>query len=268
MWEGFFDPAEVLSRLGLTADSSSVVDLGCGYGTFTIPATRITAGIVHGFDIEPEMIAATSAKAASAGFTNVRLQLRDFVANGTGLPDDSIGYVMLFNILHAEEPVRLLREAHRILAPGGTAAVVHWVGDRPTPRGPALDIGPSPEDCRAGWPVRGSRSRGTLWISRPSTSGSSGGRPRHPHNPLCRSRLPSGELSWRQRASGGLVPALRRRGVLGHSGPSVQVDSSRPHHSSRLLAKRPFPRSASALRLHLAGLRGPARTGMILNRPT
>ena len=148
MWDRFFDPSSDLARLGLTRDTSSCVDLGCGYGTFTIPAARIIEGTIHGFDIEPEMIEATGAKAASAGLANVQLHLRDFVAEGTGLPDASIGYVMLFNILHADEPERLLREAYRILAPGGKAAVMHWVSDRLTPRGPSLDIRPSPADCR------------------------------------------------------------------------------------------------------------------------
>jgi SAM-dependent methyltransferase len=148
MWERFFDPSRVLSRLALTPDTSSVADLGCGYGTFTIAAARLIQGIVHGFDIEPEMIRATGAKAETAGLTNVELHLRDFAAAGTGLADASVGYVMLFNILHAEEPRRLLGEAYRILAPGGTAAVMHWISDRPTPRGPAMDIRPSPEDCR------------------------------------------------------------------------------------------------------------------------
>ncbi len=150
MWDRFFDPARVLARLGMTPDTTSVVDLGCGYGTFAIPAARLIEGTVHGFDIEPEMIRVSSSKAEDAGLANVQLHLRDFVAEGTGLPDASVGYVMLFNILHAEDPERLLREAHRILAPGGIAAVMHWVGDRPTPRGPALDIRPSPADCR-GW---------------------------------------------------------------------------------------------------------------------
>ena len=147
MWERFFDPSGFLARLGLTAETSSVVDLGCGYGTFTIPAARLIQGLVHAFDIEPEMIRATGSKAESARLTNVELHLRDFVAEGTGLPDASVGYVMLFNILHAQEPGRLLREAYRILAPGGTAAVMHWISDRPTPRGPSLDIRPSPKDC-------------------------------------------------------------------------------------------------------------------------
>jgi ubiquinone/menaquinone biosynthesis C-methylase UbiE len=160
MWDGFFDPSSILARLGLTPATSSAVDLGCGYGTFAIPAARIIKGTVHGFDIEPEMIAVTGSKAESAGLTNVQLHLRDFVAESTGLPDASVGYVMLFNILHAEHPDRLLHEAYRILTPGGTAAVMHWVSDRPTPRGPSLDIRPSPADCRnwlaaAGFVVEG-----------------------------------------------------------------------------------------------------------------
>jgi ubiquinone/menaquinone biosynthesis C-methylase UbiE len=148
MWERFFDPLRVLSRLGLTPETSSAVDLGCGYGTFTIPAARLIQGIVHGFDIEPEMIRATASKAERAGLTNVQVHLGDFAAEGTGLPDASVAYVMLFNILHAEEPDRLLREAYRILAPDGIAAVMHWVSDRPTPRGPSMEIRPSPADCR------------------------------------------------------------------------------------------------------------------------
>jgi hypothetical protein len=33
MWDQFFDPASILGRLGLTPETSSAVDLGCGYGT-------------------------------------------------------------------------------------------------------------------------------------------------------------------------------------------------------------------------------------------
>jgi SAM-dependent methyltransferase len=153
MWSQFFDPSGALELLGLTPETSSAVDLGCGYGTFTIPAARLIRGTVHAFDIEPEMIRETAEKADEAGLANVELHLRDFAGEGTGLPDASVGYVMLFNILHAEEPDRLLREAHRILAPGGIAAVMHWVGDRPTPRGPSLAIRPRPEDCRK-WMIR------------------------------------------------------------------------------------------------------------------
>ncbi len=112
MWVQFFDPSSMLARLGLTPETSSAVDLGCGYGTFTVPAARLIEGTVHGFDIEPEMIAVTRSKVESAGLANVQLHVRDFMAEDTGLPDASVGYVMLFNILHAEDPDRLLRASH------------------------------------------------------------------------------------------------------------------------------------------------------------
>lgn len=40
---------------------------------------------------------------------------------GTGLPDGSVAYVMLFNVLHAEDADSLLREALRVLRTNGTA---------------------------------------------------------------------------------------------------------------------------------------------------
>lgn len=41
--------------------------------------------------------------------------VRDFVADGSGLPHQSAGYAMLFNIQHIEDPVHLRREACRVL---------------------------------------------------------------------------------------------------------------------------------------------------------
>jgi SAM-dependent methyltransferase len=147
-WAGFFTPEVVLRILGLAPSCGDVVEFGCGYGTFTIPAARMVAGTVHALDIEPEMIRATGAKAHEAGLMNVRTRLRDFVADGTGLPDASVDYAMLFNILHAERPEVLLRETFRVLTSGGLLAIVHWRYDAGTPRGPTMDIRPRPEQCR------------------------------------------------------------------------------------------------------------------------
>ncbi len=147
-WAGFFDPPTVLRTLQLGGSCRDVVDFGCGYGTFTIAAARIVAGVVHALDIEPEMIAATRAKAEAAGLANVRTVLRDFVADGTGLPDASVDYAMLFNILHAEHPEPLLGEAFRVLAPGGRLAIMHWNYDPATPRGPSMEIRPRAGQCR------------------------------------------------------------------------------------------------------------------------
>ena len=152
MWQGFFRPDEILHKLLLTENCGDVVDFGCGYGTFTIPAARIVRGTVFAVDIEPDMVKVTRRKVKAAGLKNMKVRLRDFVAEGTGLPDASVQYAMLFNILHAEEPLLLLREAHRVLEPGGLLGVMHWNYDPATPRGPSMDIRPRPEQCRA-WAV-------------------------------------------------------------------------------------------------------------------
>ena len=148
MWRGFFDPEAILRLLKLTSSCHDLADFGCGYGTFTIPAARIVRGTVHSLDVEPDMISVTQAKAEAEGLRNVRTCLRDFVTEGTGLPSSSVDYAMLFNILHAEQPERLLRESHRILVPGGLLAIVHWNYDPTTPRGPSMEIRPRPEQCR------------------------------------------------------------------------------------------------------------------------
>lgn len=149
MWEGFFDARHILSQLAFSGPHSDAVEFGCGYGTFTIAAAKLTSGVVHALDIEPEMVRATAERGEAIGLTNIKTVLRDFIADGTGLTDQSVGYVMLFNILHAEDPLRLLREAHRVLRPGGKVAVIHWVYDATTPRGPDLSIRPRPEQCQA-----------------------------------------------------------------------------------------------------------------------
>jgi SAM-dependent methyltransferase len=146
-WESFFEPSLVLRRLVFSSNTEDVADFGCGYGTFSIPAAQRTTGIVHAFDIDREMIEATDTKARNLGLSNVMTVERDFVAEGTGLLEGSIGYAMLFNVLHAEDAVSLLRESFRILRAQGVLGVIHWVHDARTPRGPDLSIRPRPDQC-------------------------------------------------------------------------------------------------------------------------
>ena len=147
MWEGFFKPVKILETLGVTNRIKDVAEFGCGYGTFTIPTARIVSGIVYALDIDPEMIRITQRKATDNGLKKVETILRDFIADGTGLDDEGVDYVMLFNILHLEEPMKLLKEAYRILKPRGKIGIIHWNYDPSTPRGPPMEIRPKPEQC-------------------------------------------------------------------------------------------------------------------------
>ena len=148
MWAGFFDPPTTLSKLALTREIGDVVEFGCGYGTFTLPAARIVGGIVHALDIDPSMVTCVAAKVKAAGLRNVRLEVRDIIREGTELADATVDYAMMFNILHAECPDVLLREAFRVLRPGGRLGIMHWNCDPSTPRGPSMAIRPRPEQCR------------------------------------------------------------------------------------------------------------------------
>jgi ubiquinone/menaquinone biosynthesis C-methylase UbiE len=147
-WVKFFDPYKTLKLLDLNSNTGDVADFGCGYGTFTIPAAQIIGGKIYAFDIEPEMIKAIEQKAKNSTLKNVRPILRDFISDGSGLKDASVEFVMLFNILHLEEPIGLLQEAYRVLAPTGKVGIIHWNYDATTPRGPPIDIRPKPEQCR------------------------------------------------------------------------------------------------------------------------
>ena len=82
------------------------------------------------------------------GLKSVKCIRRDFVLEGTGLPADEADYAMLFNILHAEDPIAILKEAYRILCPLGKVGIIHWNYDASTPRGPSMKIRPRPEQCQ------------------------------------------------------------------------------------------------------------------------
>jgi len=147
MWKGFFDPPHILDRLDCDRPGN-VVEFGCGYGLFTVEAAKRSSGTVYAMDIQPEMIAATTEATRNAGVANVLPMACDFVADGTGLPKESCDYAMAFNLLHIDDPVALLREAFRVLLPGGQLGIIHWNVDPTTPRGPSTDIRPTSEQCR------------------------------------------------------------------------------------------------------------------------
>jgi SAM-dependent methyltransferase len=147
-WSSFFAPAKILEMLGLSNGVFDVADFGCGYGTFTLTAASMIKGKIYAFDIEPEMIKTVEQKAKKLKIDNIVPILRDFVSKGSGLKDLSVDFVVLFNILHFEKPIDLLKEACRILRHGGKVGIIHWNYDATTPRGPPMDIRPRPEQCR------------------------------------------------------------------------------------------------------------------------
>lgn len=144
----FFDPEAVLRTMGMDQSTGVIVDVGCGYGTFTLPPARLTEQRVIALDVESELVQQLADRVQRDGLGHlVEVRHQDVAADGTGLADAVAATVFLFNLLHCEQPVQLLREAHRVLAPGGRVGVIHWRSDIATPRGPDLSIRPKPVDC-------------------------------------------------------------------------------------------------------------------------
>jgi ubiquinone/menaquinone biosynthesis C-methylase UbiE len=148
-WASLFDLPAITAWLPLGPQTRLAVEIGCGYGTFTVPLAAAIQGRVHAFDLEPSMLEATALNLRNAGPENVSLELRDVLDHGTGLGDASTDLVLIFNLLHFDGRRALLAEAARILRPGGIVAVIHWRTDMATPRGPAMDTRPTPEGILA-----------------------------------------------------------------------------------------------------------------------
>ena len=145
MWASFFDVDLILSKLHIDSAINDLVEIGCGYGTFTIPSAKKIQGKLFAFDIEEGMIEIVQQELRNRLINNVILQQRDILTQTTGLADNSVDYVMLFNILHHESPNELLNEAYRILKQYGKLGILHWRSDIETPRGPDLSIRPTPD---------------------------------------------------------------------------------------------------------------------------
>lgn len=153
LWESFFDVDLVLCRLGIDRSMADVMELGCGYGTFTLPVARRISGLLRAFDVEKDMVVRTRQRAAEAGLRNVVVKQRDVIHSGFGAAPGSQDGCLLFNILHCDEPIAILREARRCMRPGGRVLAVHWRSDVATPRGPSLAIRPRPQQI-VSWAIR------------------------------------------------------------------------------------------------------------------
>jgi ubiquinone/menaquinone biosynthesis C-methylase UbiE len=145
MWIDFFNVDLVLTELQINNTIKDIVEIGFGYGTFTLPTARQITGNLFAFDIEKEMLDIVENKIAIDRISNIVLKQCDIISQTTGLDDNSVDYVMLFNILHHDNPNEFFNEAFRILKPHGKIGIIHWRSDISTPRGPDLTIRPKPE---------------------------------------------------------------------------------------------------------------------------
>lgn len=70
-WSKLFNIEHILAELEINSDIRHAVEVGCGYGTFTIPASQQISGKLYAFDIDKNMVEVVRKKTADLGIDNI-----------------------------------------------------------------------------------------------------------------------------------------------------------------------------------------------------
>ena len=144
-WNSFYDAECVVLKLIPRIVHGSIIEIGSGYGTFTNPVIKNWKNKFIGFEIEGGLASVLQNEVALVR-ENVEIIKCDIMEENLDIFCDEIGHVMLYNILHIENPKSLLRKIKNLLLDNGTISIIHWKYDSATPRGPSMEIRPKPQD--------------------------------------------------------------------------------------------------------------------------
>jgi ubiquinone/menaquinone biosynthesis C-methylase UbiE len=142
------NPETTLKSVGLRP-SMVFMDIGCGYGFFTIPAAEQVGenGRVYAVDADAEAVEALKRKAAEKGLKNIHATVGE--AEEAVFCDECADMVFFSIVLHDfRDPAKVLQNAKRMIKPEGTLINLDWKKKR-TVFGPPLHIRFSEEQAQA-----------------------------------------------------------------------------------------------------------------------
>jgi protein-L-isoaspartate O-methyltransferase len=116
------NPGARIQKIGITT-GQTVLDFGCGIGNYSLPAARSVGkeGKVYSLDIHPRSAEVVRKRVEEAGLFNVETITS---SKETGLQDDSVDVILLFDVLHmVEDKQGVLSELSRVLKPSGFLSI-------------------------------------------------------------------------------------------------------------------------------------------------
>ncbi len=132
-----FPPEQQLKLLPIN-NNDNILDIGAGTGFLTIPAAKLTHGMVYALDIDPNMLQIAYSKATNDGLENVRTiqgEMKD-----VPLSANSIDIVLASLVLHEIKPLsETLQLINQVLKVKGYLACVELEeGENPNHNHPRI----------------------------------------------------------------------------------------------------------------------------------
>jgi SAM-dependent methyltransferase len=117
--------SEVLKLIGVK-QAQTVLDYGCGSGTFAIPSAIIVGkkGKVYAFEARSSLLERVREKASEKGLSNIIPVLSEDSKLAIELPDKCVDIILVYDVMHEiKDQRRLLQELRRVLRDDGVLSV-------------------------------------------------------------------------------------------------------------------------------------------------
>ena len=125
-------PQKIIADGKITA-GSTVLEVGCGSGAFTVAAARAigNTGKLYALDIGEDMLKLLRKKLESPANSDIKnIEILHNSAYAIPLPDHSVDIIFMVTVFHEiPDKQRALAEFRRVLKSDGTLAISEWLFD-------------------------------------------------------------------------------------------------------------------------------------------